>query len=226
MRRISFGLTLAIAAMFGSVLQTVPGLSQAADEEARIYHEVVKLHPLGQHHEAAKKLETVKGALASLVITKEGALVSLSTRQLTPGNVYSLWFAVFNKTENCKATPCSISDFVDNAATEPDVGYADGLVAGADGTARFLAYIPKGKLKQNWYGNGFHNADNSEIHLVVHDHGKILPGMARMMMGSYRGGCTTESLYKGFPEISKSDGQPGPNTCNLIQVVFFVQGSE
>jgi len=46
------------------------------------------------------------------------------------------------------------------------------------------------------------------------------------MLSTYRGGCTTESLFKAFPEISKSDGKPGPNECNLLQVVRFPHGSQ
>jgi len=223
MRSIAPGFAVAI----GLVLQLISSPSIAADSSARIYHQEVKLHPLGEHHESAKKLQTVKGAQAILVITSEGAFVSLSTRQLTPGNVYSAWIGIFNKPENCKASPCNIEDFTArNAMTQSDMGYVDGSIAAADGTAHFLAYIPKGQLKQNWYGTGFQNLKTGEIHLAVHDHGSPLPGLTRMMMESYRGGCKTESLFKGFPESSKSDGQPGPNDCNLLQIVFFVRHPE
>lgn len=216
--------SLALAAMFNLVLQTLSSPSQAASEEVRIYHEKAKNHPLGQYHDSAKKLKTVEGSEAILAITKKGAFVYLLTRQLTPGNVYTLWFGVYNKPENCKASPCDVKDFLDHAAiTKPDMGYADSLIAGADGTAKFSAYIPVGKLRQGWYGNGFQNPQSGEIHLVLHDHGRLIPERAANMLATYRGGCTTDSLFEGFPEISKSDGQPGPNECNLLQLVRFVQ---
>lgn len=32
-----------------------------------------------------------------------------------------------------------------------------------------------------------------------------------------------ESIPAAFPKVAKADGEPGPNTCRLVQAVIFVQ---
>ena len=215
---------LSVLAVMGALVSGGGTSALAAEIEVRSYNEQAKLHPLGQHHDSEKPLETVKGSKANLTVTRNGAYICLETRQLTPGHVYTMWFGIYNKPEQCKAKPCDVKDFlVRHELTEPDMGYADGLIAKADGTAKFSAFIPAGSLSHDWYGNGFQNLKHGEVHLVVHDHGKLIPERAAEMLGTYRGGCKTESLFKDFPEISKSDGKPGPNDCNLTQLVRFVQ---
>jgi hypothetical protein len=45
------------------------------------------------------------------------------------------------------------------------------------------------------------------------------------MLNTYRGGCSDESLPPPFPDTAKSDGEPGPNTCRLVQFTVFQQDS-
>ena len=44
-----------------------------------------------------------------------------------------------------------------------------------------------------------------------------MPGMIQ----TYRAGCTDASLPGIFPPTAKSDGEPGPNSCQLYQVAVF-----
>jgi len=44
-----------------------------------------------------------------------------------------------------------------------------------------------------------------------------------MMLNTYRSGCTDESLPASFPDTAKADGEPGPNTCALVQAAVFQQ---
>jgi len=87
-----------------------------------------------------------------------------------------------------------------------------------------VAQLPAGDVENNpWFGNGFTNPTGAEIHLVINDHGPLIPEMADTMLNSYRGGCTDESLPGSFPETAKADGEPGPNTCALVQATIFQQ---
>jgi len=227
MKCLNHKLVFAVAAILPLALQATSPPAQAGNKQVQSYNEQARLHPLGEHHDSETPLEIVKGSKANLTVLKEGAYVCLTTQQLTPGNVYTMWFAVYNKPENCTAKPCNVKDFLDHAdKTVPDIGYADGLIASADGTGKFSGFIPAGKLQQNWYGNGYTNLKSGEVHLAIHDHGPLIPERAAEMLGTYRGGCATESLFKTFPEISKSDGKPGPNECNLLQLVRFPHGSQ
>ena len=195
-----------------------------AEQTVRTYNKQAEYHPLGEHHDSVKPLDIVKGSKANLTIMKDGAYICVETRNLKPGNVVTAWVGIYNKPENCKAKPCDLKDFLDRAdETVVDMGYADGLIVGPDGTGKFSAFIPRGALRQNWFGNGVQNLASGEFHVVIHEHGLPVPGLTASMLSTYRGGCKTESLFKKFPEISLSDGKPGPNDCNIAQVIRFVQ---
>ena len=213
----------ASAAAVVVLLALVSNPAQGGGDEVRVHHTHVNVHPFQQHVDD-KDPKVVEGAKAMLVTTKAGAHAMLSTVGLKPGHVYTMWFAVISDPTTCKTSPCSIKDFLEHTdITKPDMGYGDGLIAGEDGTGTFTGFMPVGQLRQNWWGNGFQNPLSAEIHLLLHEHGVLIPEMAETMLGSYRGGCKTESLFEGFPKFTHSHGEPGPNICRLMQVVFFVQ---
>lgn len=188
-------------------------------EEANVYQSDVMTHP------SQGDVRAVAGAKAMLMTTNLGAFAHLTTPQLTPGNAYTLWWIVFNEPTACSTSPCTPADVLKRAnVTKADVGYGGGLIAGRDGTGQFASYLPIGSLPQAWFGNGFDNPLGAEIHLVINDHGPLLPEMAESMLGSARGGCVDESFPADFPATAFADGTPGPNTCRMVQGVIFMQG--
>ncbi|MGH2592273.1 MAG: hypothetical protein ACRDGG_02035, partial [Anaerolineae bacterium] len=74
-----------------------------------------------------------------------------------------------------------------------------------------------------WFGNGFTNPRGAEIHLVLHDHGPMIPELVANQISTLRGGCTDASVPAAYPPIAKADGIPGPNTCRLVQFAVFQQ---
>jgi hypothetical protein len=60
---------------------------------------------------------------------------------------------------------------------------------------------------------------------VLNDHGPLLPEMASTMVNTYRGGCADESIPDAFPDSARADGEPGPNTCRLVQDAIFEPAS-
>lgn len=217
MKRTGIRFSIIIAAAFSLSTLAMPGNAEAGAENAQIYRQHVETH-----HSRGR--ERIDGAEAVLLTTREGVFVSISTRELIPGNAYTLWLVVINKPEACEHSPCRPPDLLAGSArTKSDIGYAGGLVANADGTGHFTAYQPLGELSQAWYGNGLQNPQGAEIHLVINDHGPLLADMVSTMLGSYRGGCTDESLPPPFPATAKANGIPGPNKCALFQVVVFMQ---
>jgi hypothetical protein len=130
--------------------------------------------------------------------------------------------AVINNPAVCEASPCEPPDVLKRTAEiQADIGYADGVIVGEDGTARFAAFQRAGELRNGWFGNGLRNPEGAEIHLIVNDHGPLLPELGAEMVTTYRGGCTDESIPAAFPDIAKADGAPGPNTCRLLQAAIF-----
>lgn len=180
-----------------------------------------------QTHPSQGEVQTVAGARAELVTTEDGAFASFSTKGLEPGHAHTMWFVTINDPAACETSPCKSPDVMERTEmTKADVGYGDGLIVGADGAATFAARVPVGELRQAWFGNGYRNAQEAEIHLAIADHGPVVPDMVDSMIGSYRGGCTDESLPEGVPDTARADGTPGPNTCRMVQFAVLVQGEE
>jgi hypothetical protein len=212
-------LTVVMAVLLASPLGLL-GQSAVAHASAnvRTFDRHVETHP------SRGEVQIIEGASARLMTTEEGAFVHISTHELNPGHVYTLWWVVFNDPAACQTSPCTGADAVIHTAlTQADVTYGGGIIAGDDGSGIFNSYIAAQELPNAWFGNGYHNAMGAEIHLVINDHGMLIPEMATTMLQSYRGGCTDESLPGAFPDTAKNDGIPGPNTCQLFQDVIFQQ---
>jgi hypothetical protein len=210
--------------LVGAAIVAIPfwlGATAAAAgsvEEASVREGEVRTHP------SQGSVAAVPGATAILMTTKRGAFAHLATPKLTPGNAYTLWWIVINEPSACETSPCTPSDVLKRTdITKADVGYGGGLIAGSDAAGRFASYLPVGPLTNPWFGNGFVNPLGAEIHLVINDHGPLLPEMAESMLGSARGGCVDESLPSEFPAAAFADGTPGPNTCRMVQAVIFTQ---
>ena len=178
-------------------------------------------------HASQGDVRAIQGAEAVLSTTQDGAFVSVSTSGLTPGHAHTMWFVAINAPEACETSPCKSPDVMARTAgTVSDVGFADGLIVGADGTGRFAARIPVGALRYAWFGNGYRNAQGAEIHVTIADHGPIVPEYVDSMLSSFRGGCTDESLSAAVPDTARSNGTPGPNSCKVVQFAVFEQDGE
>jgi hypothetical protein len=213
----SVALSIAVALIASMATLSCTNQLNAANVDAKVQEKIVLTH----HSRGG---EEITGTEAVLLTTQDSIFVSVATKDLIPGNAYTLWLVVINKPDACSKSPCRPPDILEQTeATQSDVGYAGGLIARADGTGHFTAYQPVGTIPQAWYGNGLQDASGAEIHLVINDHGPVLGDMISTMLGSYRGGCTDASLPPPFPDTAKADGEPGPNKCALYQVVFFQQ---
>jgi len=166
----------------------------------------------------------IDGASARLITSGDGATMWLETSDLEPGHVTTAWWVFMARSEKCSATPCPAEDVIGGAdRVGTQIVYADGVVNNPDGTARFAAHLPKGPVSGGWYEQELGHPDKVEIHLVLNDHGPLIPEIAASMLTSYRGGCRDDSLPPPFPASAKADGIPGPNACRLIQDAIFVQ---
>ncbi|CAN0598160.1 unnamed protein product [Ectocarpus sp. 12 AP-2014] len=102
---------------------------------------------------------------------------------------------------------------------------AGGAVVSAKGHIRVQGFLPVGPVAGNFYETTFTEPETSEYHIVVHDHGRLIPKLAADQLSSFRGGCTAESVPPFYPESSRSDGEGGPNSCITQQVALFVPAS-
>ena len=190
--------------------------SPVAASEATYQTTTVMWHalqePLGNTGEVAD-------AWASLTRRADGVSFQLHTDSLTPGNAYTLWFAVIDNPTACSALPCPPADVVGNPETDGQVTWAGGLVAG-DTAGTFAGEVKTGPLEGWLPDRSFDNAATAHVHLIIHDHGPALTELLPSMIDSFRGGCTDETLPP-VPETALADGEVGPNTCTFFQVAVF-----
>jgi hypothetical protein len=169
----------------------------------------------------------VEGATGQVVRNDNGIAYSLSTTGLEPGNAYTLWLVVINDPEACAASPCSAADIITNGATDSQVRYAAGHVAGASGMGTFAGHVPVGPLSGWLMDRSLEDPRAAEVHLVLNDHGPAIPDLMPGMIHTYRGGCSAASPFPPvFPATALADGDVGPNTCRLYQAsVLFPTSS-
>ena len=166
----------------------------------------------------------IEGTSAVLETTTAGASMLIETKGMTPGHAYTVWWVAVQSPENCESRPCSPMDAMGRADLMNSVASnAGGGVVNADGTLRFASFLPVGQVKGNFYQSTFDKPLTSEFHLVIQDHGPLIPEMAADMLAGFRGGCTDESVPPFYPETAMKDGTPGPNACNTAQVALFMQ---
>jgi len=175
-------------------------------------------------HPSQGDVTIIEDGHAMLVTNEDGLFAHMVTDNLEDGHVYTFWVVIVNNPEACEAFPCTAPEIINNSdALESEVTWGDSMIYYDGVEPKFNAYVPVGDVHEPWIGNGLTNPTGAEIHLVVNDHGEFIPEMTADMLGTYRGGCTDDSLPGLFPEAATSDGEAGPNTCRLIQDAIFKQ---
>ena len=211
-------ISILLGALLLSVTLTVPLLAQdAMTEPVRVTTVHVETHP------SQGDVREIEGATATLMATEAGVSLHMVTDELEANHVYSLWVVIMNNPAACATSPCTPSDVLGNVdGVQSEITWGDSILFSGESRAEFTAFIPTGDVVGGWYGNGLNDPLAAEIHMVINDHGEVIPELAANMLNSYRGGCTDESLPPPFPDNAKADGEPGPNTCRLIQDAIFV----
>lgn len=164
----------------------------------------------------------VAGAQAHLVRNANGITYRMTTNSLTPGNAYTLWLVIVNNPSACGSTPCAAPVLFSNLDTDAQVRFAAGSVAGGSGKGTFAGSVSEGPLS-GWLADGsLENSMGAEVHLVINDHGPMVPEFMPGMIHTYRGGCSNSSPFPPFfPATALADGEVGPNTCRLYQAAIF-----
>lgn len=164
----------------------------------------------------------INGTLALLETGPSGASMHLTSKDLTPGHAVTIWFVALQNPHLCEKNPCTPIEAMGKPEMETIAVNGGGTVVGADGTIVVSAHLPAGKVPTNLFDTEFVSPETAEYHLVIHDHGPLIPELANDMLSSFRGGCTLESVPPHYPETARSDGNGGPNSCVSRQVALFV----
>lgn len=164
--------------------------------------------------------EGVPDASSTVRRTKNGVNATLHTSGLTPGNAYTMWMVVFNNPAACAGVPCLEPDLF-NPDVAGNVIYVTGHVAD-DEEGTFSGRVAKGDtsntvpLDEILDGMfdflpppvGLTELLDAEIHLVVRNHGAMIPDQMPGQIHTFEGGCT---------EVSSLGLGSGPNVCADIQ---------
>lgn len=213
MRR-HFTMLLAVVAVLFAVV------APAVADEAELQTAGVNWHA---QQAGMGKTGSVAGASAQIVRNDNGIAYKLSTTGLEGGNAYTLWLVVINNPSTCLATPCSAGEIINNPATDSQVRFAAGHVAGASGNGAFSGHVSEGPLSGWLPERSLEDAREAEIHLVVNDHGPATAEYMPGMIHTYRGGCSDASPFPSvFPATALFDGEVGPNICRLYQAAVFL----
>lgn len=185
-------------------------------------------------HPSQGEVAVIESATARMSVHDDGVFVAVETSGLNPGHVHTLWFVVINEPAACfdpvavteghktDASECTSRDvLLRSDIVKSDVGYGGGVIVAEDGTARFAWHQPEGALTNSWFTAGLMDSETAEIHVVVNDHGPLIQGRERAMLGSYRDGCKDDSIPGPMPATARADGAAGPNVCRLMQTAVF-----
>lgn len=155
---------------------------------------------------------------SKLVRNANGVSVRLSTGDLEPRSIATLWIVVFNEPGECSPPACGEEDLFEEGPV-PDVMYMAGSVVDRNGTATFAGHRAEGDHSKSLWASlgmpspGLIDASTAEIHFVVRAHGPRIPGMIGAMLHTFNGGCVLGDFPAGDPVV----GPPGPNTCEDVQ---------
>lgn len=164
----------------------------------------------------------IAGTNATLSTGPEGASMQIMTQGITPGHAITIWFVALQNPHLCKSNPCTPMEAMGMPEMNTVAVNGGGTVVPKDGQIRMSAFLPVGNVSNNLYETRFTQPEMAEYHLVVHDHGPLIPKLASDMLSSFRGGCTLKSVPPFYPDSARSDGEGGPNTCVSRQVALFV----
>lgn len=108
----------------------------------------------------------MQAAGSQLIRKNDSVFMTLNTRALTPGTVYTVWFGIFNTPAACATRPCTGADFANPAVHGSRVN-GGGRIIGADGAASYGSFLAVGDTTFAFDGPGLLLPMEAEIHLVV-----------------------------------------------------------
>lgn len=137
-----------------------------------------------------------EGSSSTLVRNNAGATVTFLSPGLKVGDVYTLWWVIFNEPAKCSGGVCNLDDvvpFPGNATAGVSLLYGGGHVIPTSGRGNFAADLASGDTSGAMFGPGLVDPLGAEIHVVLRTHGPVIPGSLDEQLSSFAGGCTANA---------------------------------
>lgn len=225
---------LVVAVLLGLAATTVPAAGRSADQAADRSTEPV--YSIPDYISAVMAGEDPPPPVGSsrLTRTDNGLSVQLTTSELRPDDVVTLWWVVANNPEQCEAgipglSQCGPMDHLQDRG-DMAVHHATGRIVGEDGTAGFGAHLRVGDGSRALFDGepGLTAPRDAEVLLVLKTHGQRIPELTSEMLRTFIGGCeidppVEDELEKlaehGVTPRAEVFGEEGPNTdCADLQI--------
>lgn len=169
----------------------------------------------------------VDDATARLQRLEDDLATRTDTRELTPGHVVTLWWIVFNNPDECATSPCGLPDLFDDDVEAACLA-ADGAVVTGTGTASFSDRLGIGDVRDSCLphfnpaatDHGLLDPQGAEVHLMVHDHGPVQPGLVPTMRSTFDGGCDFDDPDYPLGTFGVPPVEVGQ--CATIQAAMFL----
>src|SRR5215207_24013 len=150
----------------------------------------------------------VEDGFARLTRFENGVTLAVSTADLNPSHVYTVWWVIFNAPENCSDGVCNADDLLvveDGVVPRDDAGNRlmnmDGIAAAnvsilhaaggfaVDDTLNTSASLGLGDVPGIVAGPGLLDAQTAEIHIVIRTHGAANEEAFADQLSTFGGGC-------------------------------------
>jgi hypothetical protein len=165
----------------------------------------------------------IEGTVSTLSRTENGISTTVQTSELEEGHAYTLWWVIFNNPQFCEhgmpgLSKCGEEDVFGepfgDTPVKVSVQNAGGNIIGGTGRGDFGAYLSEGEIPEGIgrlvFGSGLLDAKKAEVHLVLRDHGPVIPSLEQAQISSFGGACTSET-------DPTQVGPFGPNQCADVQ---------
>ncbi len=169
----------------------------------------------------------VEGSWSTLTRYENGVAATLHTSGLTPGDVVTAWWVIFNAPENCSDNACGADDVFmfddegkmivgDNGpqanaeqreAAQISVLGATGNLIGESGEGHFAAWLGVGDVPGVLFGPALQNPSGAEIHVVLRTHGPMNDAFDEQIT-AFNGGCAAEFPNAPCQNIQAAVHQP------------------
>lgn len=132
---------------------------------------------------------------------------------------------IFNNPEECATAPCGLDDLF-GLPVEAACLAADGAIAGGNGRAGFQDRLAGGEVRDSClphFGgtdHGLIDPQGAEVHLMVHGHGPVQPGLVPEMRSTFAGGCNFDD--PDYPLGTFGIPPVAPDQCATIQAAIFL----
>jgi hypothetical protein len=148
--------------------------------------------------------DVVSGGSAQL-LRKDGEVeLHINTKDLTPGDAYTLWWVIFNNPSMCSDGVCGLDDVmpITNPFAGVSVLWGDGqVISNEGGIGNFNINLEEGNPPgQVVIGDGLTNVTGAEIHNVLQNHGEASsdPDILYQQLNMLEGGCNPTCVDEQF----------------------------